>query len=123
MLTNADITLYNRYESEEGMKWSRWVIKGVFWHGCTGVGVQNSGLASANIIKIRIPHDARVEGAVYAPSAQCLFDWQWTLQTGDKLALGVLTDTTPPQDAFTIMQWADNTMGRKGSSHFRISAG
>ena len=61
MLTNADITIYNRKRNPETkkMEYCRTILKGVHWYTEQKVTVGENGLKSADLYKIRVPMDNR----------------------------------------------------------------
>lgn len=57
MLTNTDITIYNRqYDPETGLdRWIRVYVKKAWWYKNEKSSVTTEGLKSADVITIRIP--------------------------------------------------------------------
>lgn len=114
MRTNCDITLYNRYLVSGAEKWQRMQITApvgyaVLWENRKASNVIRSGLLAADQATIYIPFS---RGAAFlAPKA-----WQalttktanWTLQVGDLIVKGRVTDeihdaiVSPPSVAFTV---------------------
>lgn len=84
---NETITLYNRYEDENGGPLlARTVIKGVSWRQSTKYVVGKSGADMADIVSVRIPAGADTGGKRYLPP----FEWAaadkaacWTICGGD----------------------------------------
>ena len=93
MRTNADMTIYNKYLSSGADKWQRTQIENVKFEGTKASSGLSSGRLASNVATIYIPKD---RGDNYtAPKA-----WQalvtktgkWTLQDGDVIVKGLVTD-------------------------------
>lgn len=103
MLTNADLTLYNKYidPTTRAEKYQRSEIKGVNWQGAKAVYLSGVGLVKSDIATIRIP---LARGANYvmpiAWQALTTKTGKWTLQAGDVVVRGIVTDAI--SDSFTI---------------------
>lgn len=92
--TNSDLTLYNRYLSAGAETYQRTVIEGVAWENRKAANVLASGgNIAVDAVAVYIP---LARGAAYvAPKA-----WQalssktgyWTLQPGDVIVRGQVTD-------------------------------
>lgn len=128
MITNANITVYNRsYDSETRMDlYRRTIIRGVWWHVDNKVSVTTDGLRSADVFKVRIPKAADSGGAVYVPPNEYTgAPDTWTLQADDYIARGALDqEIERPADlhkehsqVFRITSWSDNRFG--GLKHWR----
>ena len=63
MVTNADITLYNKvYDRDTGTnRYYRTVLKGVNWQDTTAVQPTDKGIVSADVAEIYIPFTAETE--------------------------------------------------------------
>ena len=110
MITNSNITVYNKYVVAGVEKFQRTQITNVKWENRKASNVMRSGLLAADSVALYIPMQ---RGANYVkPKA-----WQalvtktskWTLQDGDYVVKGLVTDeikeavTTPtPIAAFTV---------------------
>lgn len=98
MRTNCNITLYNKVSGET---YQRTELHGVFWENRKGVNVIKSGLTAADQASIYIPF--YVDDGYQKPKS-----WQalatktgkWTLQTGDYIVKGIVTDAI--SSTFTI---------------------
>jgi hypothetical protein len=110
MRTNAAITIYNRYidASTRTERWQRSQILGVAWENRKASNViASGGKISADQATIFIPMPGK---ATYLdPIAwQDLRSGHWTLQIGDIIVKGLVSDTlqpavvSPPQIAFTV---------------------
>lgn len=129
MLTNADITVYNRHYNKTTRldEWFRTQISGVHWHGKQAVSVDSNGLSAANVYTVRIPTSVAPQGkeyvspSDYASANSDALEGLWTLQNGDVIARGLI-DTANPKDIagehFTITGWADNRYG--SVKHWRV---
>ena len=138
MITNADITVFNkRYDAEERTELffpSR--IKGVSFFKKHGASVQSQGLSSADVITIRIPIDADMDGKTYieAMTYEALSDDEyagyWTLQPGDLIVKGLVEDDEPISevdldqaysDVVRVVNFTDNTdRASDTSKHWRV---
>lgn len=123
MITNADITIYNKnLELETKMDtWKRTVIRGVSFYSDIKVSLDSNGLATADIYKVRIPEEC-CDG--YVPEDKYLGeDGTWTVRNDDYIVLGESSlEIERPKDLkgthFRINSWSDN---RRGSlPHIRI---
>lgn len=89
MITNADITIYNKYIENRVEKWQRAEVHDVVWQAQRGIAAQQFQTAN-NTVMILIP---LASGAEYAEPKY----WQetregWTLQEGDVIVRGIVTD-------------------------------
>ena len=69
MITNADVTVYNRIsgDSTHYDTWIRTVLHGVHVHVDHKTAVTDNGLKSAEVYKIRIPADIPEAGQYLPP--------------------------------------------------------
>lgn len=130
MLTNADITIYNReYIPETRLDvWHRTVIRNVNFYADNKVQHTDSGLKSADSFKVRIPEESPqkpyLEPESYAAAGNK--ESYWTLREGDYVVRGVCEEEIQtPKDlkkelrqVFKITSWSDNRRG--GLCHWRI---
>lgn len=131
MITNADITIYNRkYNKETRLDdWQSTVIRGVHFYLDNHVSVGDGAINSADTCKIRIP--ANVEnasdylfGQIYADLADV--GNHWTIRTDDIVVQGVCdAEIDKPSDLklqgiqyYKITSWSDNRFG--SLPHWRI---
>lgn len=131
MITNADITIYNRkYNKDTRLdEWKRTVIYGVHFYVDNKVIVGENGLKSADSFKIRIPEDAGC-GKDYLPEDDYVktsnISGYWTLQNDDYIVKGVCDhEIEKPSDLkefhkqyCKITSWSDNRFG--GLPHWRV---
>lgn len=122
MITNADITIYNRrYDPETRLDtWKGTVIKNVSFYSDMKVNLDNNGLSTADIYKIRILGKS-LKGYVPADEYTAAED-TWTVQKDDYIVLGVFDqEIARPielKNSLRINSWSDN---RRGSlPHIRI---
>lgn len=131
MLTNADITIYNRKynKSTRFDEWNKTIIRGVHFYVDNQVAAGEKGLNSADAYKIRIPEDAECD-KVYIPEDDYMFiddiSGNWTIQESDIIVLGACEiDISKPSDLTErhvrhckVLSWSDNRFG--GLPHWRI---
>ena len=131
MLTNKDITLYNRkYNSQTRLdEWHRTIIKGVSCYMESKTSAGEKGLQKANVLKVRIPTNVDVaKYYVDEKEFKQMSDVQgkWTLQNDDIIVVGAHSqDIEKPSDLninyHTIFTFSDN---RRGSlPHWRVGGG
>lgn len=131
MITNADITIYNRKYDEKTKfnTWHRTLIRGVHVYVDHKVSRGESGVNGSEVCKIRIPAD--VEAAdLYLTQEQYAVSKaasrHWTIRNEDYIVLGDCQgDIERPADLkntqmryYRIMSWSDNRFG--GLPHWRI---
>jgi hypothetical protein len=89
MRTNTSATVYNRYRSADGIEFRRAHIPAVQWEPRKGANILDSGLTSADALRVYIPHGANVAGKSYidplayaakTPAKVCGY---WTLSEGE----------------------------------------
>lgn len=92
MITNADVTVYNRIsgDSTHYDTWIRTVLHGVHVRVDHKTAVTDNGLKSAEVYKIRIPADIPEAGQYLPPDqfACCGGYGYWTIQNDDQIVLG-----------------------------------
>lgn len=129
MITNSDITIYNRYyDKKTGYDiYRRTIIRDVWFFVDNKVQITESGVLAANIYKVRIPVNADAGGAVYVlPGEYTGADQTWTIQADDYVCRGVSEqEIEKPSDlrketgqVFKVTSWSDNRFG--SLSHWRI---
>lgn len=131
MLTNADITIYNRLEDKKNRLdvWQKTVISGVHVYVDNKVDLGETGINSADVYKIRIPAEVKVAGAYLSPEEYKKADNpenHWTIQNDDWIVVGVCdVDIEKPSDlkdfrerSCKVISWSDNRFG--GLLHWRI---
>lgn len=130
MLTNADITIYNRKycPATRSAVWYHTVLKGVHFYCGQKMQLLANGLANVDVYKIRVPASVGVEKQ-YIPQAQYqeekdISDF-WTIQKGDFLIRGIGSEVKSLEElqkagleTCKITGWSDNRRG--GLPHWRI---
>lgn len=130
MITNMDVTVYNRKydETTHFDTWSRTVLHGVHVYVDHKTAVTDNGLKSAEVYKIRIPADIPEAGQYLPPDqfARCGGYGYWTIQNDDQIVLGECQiEIERPADLKAVFQkhckvtsWSDNRFGT--TPHWRI---
>lgn len=133
MVTNADITIFNRRvgESREDVLIPT-IIKGVSLYAKKDTTGSNY-VDDSHSATIRIPANADCSGKQYIDAKQYekLTDWSryWTLQADDIIVRGQIKETGLTQtdltkgydDVFLISGYSDNrSRGTKNSHHWRV---
>lgn len=121
MITNADVTIYNKRVDKKTRQtvYVRTILRDVHWYTDQKVSVGEKGLNSADVIKIRVPTEERqeifVEPAEYARLEDPTGYW-----TEDEIT----RDTELKSRGYlagVILSHSDN---RRGSNpHIRIGGG
>lgn len=129
MVTNADITIYNRhYNRANGYdEYRRTIVRGVWFFVDNKVQITESGVFAADIYKVRIPADADTGGVIYVPPEEYTgLDGTWTIQADDYVCRGVLIQEIDKpaelkkesRQVFKVTSWSDNRFG--SLAHWRI---
>jgi len=134
MRTNCSITIYNKYIASGTETYQRTQILDVEWENRKAANIIKSGLLAADQATIFIP---------FAPAASYLAPkaWlalvsktgKWTLQVGDYLVKGLVTDEITGgftmtslkakyDDVLQIKSVDTKDMGSVGMRHFQIGA-
>ena len=130
MITNADVTIYNRVSgnADNYDVWHKTVLHGVHVHIDHKVMLSDTALNSADVYKIRIPADI-AEADRYRPPEEygaSSVSGYWTIQNGDLIVIGECQkEIEKPADLKGIldkhcklMSWSDNRFGTL--PHWRI---
>lgn len=139
MLTNADITIFNKWLNiatgkEEWkstqIKGRNNLVKGVNWHMNRKVTLTNSGLSPASVYEVRIPIDADTQGKQYIEEREYkkltgsnVLNY-WTISNGDYFVQGLVAEITIPALlklplSSMVTDYSDNRRG--GAQHWRLS--
>lgn len=131
MITNGDITIYNRKDGGRNRPdvWQRTVILGVHIYVDNKVALGETGVNSADVYKIRIPADVKDAGTYLSPEEYKAVnnpEGHWTIQNDDRIVIGVCdADIEKPADlkelrerSCKVISWSDNRFG--GLPHWRI---
>lgn len=135
MITNADITIYNRYFDKETRldKYQRTVLYGVFWDERKAVNRLQSGLVDADEVSIMIPFSIETD-KVYVPPKEFekLADKSnyFTLQEGDRVVKGAVdfeitgkvSDLDKEYEAYTITSVDTKDFGSPHMRHWEVGA-
>lgn len=92
MIPNADITVYNKYidSATRSEKYQRAEVKSVVWQSTKAISQMRTQTA-ANVALVMIPFERGTQYA--APKAwQAAKSGKWTLQEGDVIVRGIVTD-------------------------------
>lgn len=97
MVTNADITLYNKvYDRDTGTnRYYRTVLKGVNWQDTTAVQPTDKGIVSADVAEIYIPFTAETEKQFRKPKnfvKETEKTGFFTVEAGDLVVRGIVED-------------------------------
>ena len=135
MITNADITIYNVWWDPltRSNKYNRTQIEGVHWYTDQKTNVEDKGLVSADLYKIRIPADAVVQdGRKYIDAmkyriltADEVYGY-WTINNGDLFVRGIIYDEIEKLSDLTLKytnvcrvnSFSDNRQGL--NPHIRV---
>lgn len=134
MITNADITIYNRKLNPETRQyvWDRTVIQGVHWYTDQKVQILagDKGISSADLYKIRIPEGSFPRGYLppqeYAALPFGERTKHWTVENGDLFVQGIVPDEIEKESELAkkhyvvgkVMSHSDNLFGL--NPHIRI---
>lgn len=138
MVTNADITLYNKvYDRDTGTnRYYRTVLKGVNWQDTTAVQPTDKGIVSADVAEIYIPFAVETEkqfrkpkNFVQEPEKAGFF----TIEAGDLVVRGIveneLTSAKDEErlknaydDVRTIAVVETNDNGSLEMQHWKVTA-
>lgn len=138
MVTNADITLYNKvYDRDTGTnRYYRTVLKGVNWQDTTAVQPTDKGIVSADVAEIYIPFAVETEKQFRKPKnfvkgpekAGC-----FTIEAGDLVVRGIVEtelenakDEEQLKNAYddvrTIAVVETNDNGSPKMQHWKVTA-
>lgn len=132
MMTNSDITIYNKYYDSPQDKevYQRTEIKGVHFEENKAVKLQNQGLVSDDKVLICIPFSAKCSREYARPM---LFDKlddktpYFTLKEGDRIVRGIQTYEVERQkelderfETFTITNVDTCDYGRLSMQHWEV---
>lgn len=135
MLTNANVTIYNRKKINRSDVWVRTNIMGVNLHGEAELIVGDKDLKAADKYIIRIPDSAVcdktfVDNRTFKALSVEETDNCYTVQKGDMIVKGIVDDeiTSPSQlqdkyDVLTVLSVTDNRRGTSYTSHIKLVCG
>lgn len=105
MITNDVITLWHRGYNQS-FRMDEWVLIGTFPASVQKdhiVTPQDKGIASSDTVRVRIP----------------IAD-ELPIKNGDKAIIGASEDEKPPQNAHTVLAFADNRKGSRAVRHWKV---
>ena len=131
MITNADITIYNQ-KSNPVTKLTEYVrtqIRNVHWYTDQKTSVDQAGVHSADIYKIRIPEESVINEQFIDRSEWMRLEdttGYWTIQNDDLIVKGLVDDDIKQASDLSkkypyvarVNSFSDNRRG--GNPHFRI---
>lgn len=131
LLASETVSVVNRYTEKGQSAYSVRVLHGCSWYWKDSVVAGATGIQRSHVLKCRIPVTAQgVEGYVDTQTWKALSakerQGKWTLQPGDTICRGEVTDVAPGQfnslpsrmEAATIRSVHDNRRGR--SKHWAV---
>lgn len=131
MLTNANITIYNKVENpvKRIVEWNRTVLRNVYAHSTTKASFVNDSARRANESIIRIPTDCDLYGEYVPEELYRKLDSKasnWTIQTGDLIVIGecdieITGISTLENNAVKVLRVLSVNDDRHGlNPHFRV---
>ena len=138
MVTNADITLYNKNSDRDAgiNRYYRTVLKGVNWQDTTAVQPADKGIVSADVAEIYIPFAVETEKQFRKPK-NFVQDAEkpglFTIEAGDLVVRGVVEeDLTSAKDEERLKSGYDdvrtiavvetNDNGSPEMQHWKVTA-
>lgn len=133
MITNADITIYNKkiIKGQDKAEYNPVHIRGVHWYTDIKTEITEKGLVTANVFKIRIPVDADTGGKKYVdPETYAKLadvSESWTIENGDIFVRGIVSDDIVKASDILqkykdisgkVLSWSNNIFG--SLPHWRI---
>lgn len=135
MITNSNITIYNRYFNPTTRldSYQRTVLQGVFWDDKKAVNRIQSGLQDADEVLIIIPFSVNSDKQYISPKEfEKLEDrtGYFTLREGDRVVRGVIdfeitgkvSDLDKKYEAFTITSVDTKDFGSPHMRHWEVGA-
>lgn len=134
MLTNASITIFNKFPDQKSRKfiYVPHYIEHVWFHKDQKVSVASGGMTSADAVKVRIPVSECAKWVDEAVFVDLIEPGEsWTVQDKDFFILGEWTGGPVsdlaelkngyPGEVWTILSHSENFFG--SSQHIRIGGG
>lgn len=105
MIPNGHITIYNRYFVSRVETYQRTVIKNVVWEATKAVSGRSTGVLASNVATVFIPM-ARGTDYLKPKAWQALVTktGNWTLQEGDVIVRGEVTDNITTEYKLTDLR-------------------
>lgn len=135
MLTNANITVYNKKKVNRSETWFRTYLLGVNFHGEAELAVGDKDLKAADKYVIRVPDSVTsdkkfVDNRTFKALSAEEIDNCFTFQKGDIIIRGFVEDdiTSPSQlqeeyDVLTVLSVTDNRRESTYTSHIKLVCG
>lgn len=135
MLTNANITVYNKKKVNRSEMWFRVHLLGINFHGEAELIVSDKDLKAADKYVIRIPDSVTsdkkfVDNRTFKALSAEEIDNCFTLQKGDIVVKDLVEDdiTSPSQlsdkyDVLTVLSVTDNRRESSYTSHIKLVCG
>ena len=134
MLTNASITIFNKFPDQKSRKfiYIPHYIEHVWFHKDQKISVASGGMTSADAVKVRIPVSECAQWVDEAAFVDLIEPGEsWTVQDKDFFILGEWTGGPVsdlaelkngyPGEVWTILSHSENFFG--SSQHIRIGGG
>lgn len=135
MITNSNITIYNRYFNSTTRldSYQRTILQGVFWDDKKAVNQIQSGLQDADEVLIIIPFSVNSDKQYISPKEfEKLEDrtGYFTLREGDRVVRGAIdfeitgkvSDLDKEYEAFTITSVDTKDFGSPHMRHWEVGA-
>lgn len=120
MYTNADITLYSC--SKDG-KYTRNVIKGVFWQESKQSNIEKTGMVSADSVKVFIPHENTPEGLKFTTGKDLVVKGEISTEIDNASQQTISTSLATlkaANDVYTVTVADGKLYGSKNMQHYQI---
>ena len=109
MITNGGVTLWHSGGYDKVTRMDKPSVRQFFPQASIQKDVKvtvNDGLQSADVLKIRIPGSTGIQ-----------------IKNGDRLMLGKCMEAEPPNEAYTVVGFADNRKGSPEMHHWKVICG
>lgn len=119
MVTNADITLYNKTIAKNGNTWTRTVVKGVSWQETRRVKVGDNGRVTADSTVVFIPFSATPKCVIRKGDIMVRGVIDFELDESD-MAKNVKTLRHSYSEAMTVISVAKRDYGSPDMQHWEV---
>lgn len=111
MITNGSVTLWHCGGYDEVTRMDKPSVRQFFPAAAIQKDIKitvnnGEGFQTADVVRIRIPTAAAIH-----------------IKNGDRVALGAVRSSEPPDDAFTVRGFADNRKGAPPMWHWKVICG
>ena len=106
MITQGGITLWHDAGDDKETRMELPAVRQYFPHASIQKDIKavvDNGLKTADVVKIRIPGDMEIQ-----------------IKNGDRLMLGEHDESEAPQEAFTVVGFADSRKGSPAVRHWKV---